>query len=41
MDTMDALRQAGILFGFSATATRLNTQVYYEEGFYDHLIERG
>ena len=41
MDAMDALREAGVLFGFSATATRLNTQVYYDEAFYDHLIEKG
>ena len=41
MEAMDALREAGILFGFSATATRLNTQVYYDEAFYDHLIEKG
>jgi len=41
MDAMDALREAGVLFGFSATATRLNAQVYYDEAFYDHLIEKG
>jgi len=41
METMDALREAGILFGFSATATRLNAQVYYDESFYDYLIEKG
>jgi MoaA/NifB/PqqE/SkfB family radical SAM enzyme len=41
MDAMDALREAGVLFGFSATATRLNAQVYYDEAFYEHLIEKG
>ncbi len=41
MATMDACRQAGLFFGFSATATRLNAEVYYSEAFYDHLIEKG
>jgi MoaA/NifB/PqqE/SkfB family radical SAM enzyme len=41
MDAMDALREAGVLFGFSATATRLNAQVYYDEAFYDQLVEKG
>lgn len=41
METMDALREAGVLFGFSATATRLNAQVYYDEAFYDYLVEKG
>ena len=41
MDAMDALREAGLLFGFSATATRLNAQVYYDEAFYDELAEKG
>ncbi len=41
MDTMDALREAGILFGFSATATRINAQVYFDDAFYDHMVEKG
>jgi len=41
MDTMDALREAGVFFGFSATATRLNAQAYYDEAFYDHMVEKG
>ena len=41
MATMDALREAGIFFGFSATATRLNAEVYYDEGFYDFMAEKG
>jgi MoaA/NifB/PqqE/SkfB family radical SAM enzyme len=41
METMDALREAGLLFGFSATATRLNADVYSAEAFYDHMIQKG
>ena len=41
MNTMDALREAGIFFGFSATATRLNAEAYYDEAFYDFMIEKG
>ena len=41
MATMDALKNAGVLFGFSATATRLNAEVYYDEAFYDFMIEKG
>jgi MoaA/NifB/PqqE/SkfB family radical SAM enzyme len=41
MATMDALREAGILFGFSGTATRLNVEAYYHEEFYDFMIEKG
>jgi len=41
MQTMDMLREAGLLFGFSATATRLNVEAYYEEAFYDFMIEKG
>lgn len=41
MDTMDALREAGLFFGFSATATRLNADVYLDESFYDHMVEKG
>jgi MoaA/NifB/PqqE/SkfB family radical SAM enzyme len=41
MATMDALKQAGVLFGFSATATRLNAEVYYDEEFYDFMAEKG
>jgi len=41
MDTMDALREAGLFFGFSATATRLNADVYLNESFYDHMVEKG
>jgi MoaA/NifB/PqqE/SkfB family radical SAM enzyme len=41
MATMDAMREAGILFGFSGTATRLNAEVYFSDAFYDHMIEKG
>ncbi len=41
MDTMDALRAAGIGFGFSATATSRNVEAYLDEAFYDHLIAKG
>ncbi len=41
MATMDAAREAGILFGFSGTATRLNAEVYFSDAFYDHMVEKG
>ncbi len=41
MRTMDACRDAGLLFGFSATATRLNAEVYFSEEFYDFMAEKG
>jgi MoaA/NifB/PqqE/SkfB family radical SAM enzyme len=41
MATMDACREAGLFFGFSATATRLNAEVYHSEAFFDHMIEKG
>lgn len=41
MEAMDALREAGVLFGFSATSTRLNVEAYYDLSFYDMMIEKG
>jgi MoaA/NifB/PqqE/SkfB family radical SAM enzyme len=41
METIDAAREAGLFFGFSATATRLNAEVYFDEAFYDHMSDRG
>jgi MoaA/NifB/PqqE/SkfB family radical SAM enzyme len=41
MATMDALRQAGLFFGFSGTATRLNAEAFYGEEFYDFMAEKG
>jgi MoaA/NifB/PqqE/SkfB family radical SAM enzyme len=38
---MDRLREAGCFFGFSATATRLNADIYLEDEFYNGMIERG
>lgn len=38
---MDRLREAGVLFTFSATATRENLEVVTSERFIDHWIERG
>ncbi len=41
MAAMDDLREAGLFFGFSATATRLNADVYFDEAFFDHMVEKG
>jgi MoaA/NifB/PqqE/SkfB family radical SAM enzyme len=41
MATMDALKDAGLMFGFSATATRLNAEAFYDEEFYDFMAEKG
>lgn len=41
MDAMDCLREAGVVFGFSATATRYNSEVIVEDKFVDMLIEKG
>jgi MoaA/NifB/PqqE/SkfB family radical SAM enzyme len=41
MDAMDRLRDAGIMFGYSATATRLNAEVFLREEFYDQMIDVG
>ncbi len=41
MASMEALREAGLFFGFSATATRLNASIFYDEAFYDFMIEKG
>lgn len=41
MAAMDRLREAGCFFGFSATATRQNADVYFQDDFYDHMIEKG
>jgi len=38
---MDRLREAGVVFTFSATATRENLEVVTGERFVDHWIERG
>ena len=41
MASMDACREAGLLFGFSATATRQNAEVYLDDEFYEHLAAKG
>lgn len=41
MKAMDLLREAGLLFAFSATLTRENTDVLTSEEFIDLLIEKG
>lgn len=41
METMDRLREAGLFFGFSGTATRLNADIFLQDEFFDHLIEKG
>lgn len=41
MQAMDNLREAGAVFGFSATYTRFNTDVVASDEFIDMLIEKG
>ncbi len=41
MEAMDRLREAGLFFGFSATATRRNADIYLQDEFYDYMIEKG
>jgi MoaA/NifB/PqqE/SkfB family radical SAM enzyme len=38
---MELLREAGILFAFSATLTRLNADLILSDGFLDHYIAKG
>jgi MoaA/NifB/PqqE/SkfB family radical SAM enzyme len=38
---MDLLKEAGILFAFSATLTRQNAEVILSDRFIDHYIEKG
>ena len=41
MQTMDYLKEAGTVFGFSATYTRDNVEALADEAFIDMLIEKG
>ena len=41
MTAMDRLREAGCLFGFSATATRLNTELIISDEFIDFMVSKG
>jgi MoaA/NifB/PqqE/SkfB family radical SAM enzyme len=41
MEAMDYLREAGTVFGFSATYTRANVEALTDEAFIDMLIDKG
>jgi len=41
MSAMERLRDTGVLFGFSATSTRYNTDVILSDEFIDLMIEKG
>lgn len=41
MQAMDNLHEAGVIFGFSATYTRLNTEIVGSDKFIDHMIDKG
>ncbi|MEW6229388.1 MAG: radical SAM protein [Bacillota bacterium] len=41
MEAMDSLREAGAIFGFSATYTRHNMDAVASDGFIDMLINKG
>lgn len=41
MRAMDLLREYGVLFGFSATATRYNNELIVSDEFVDLLVEKG
>jgi len=41
MEAMDRLKRAGVIFGFSVTSTRRNTDVVLEDKFIDMLVEKG
>ncbi len=41
MEVFDNLREAGVLFGYSATATRQNNELVGSEEFVDFMVERG
>jgi len=41
MQAFDRLRRAGVLFGFSAMATRHNVEILCSEAFNDMLVEKG
>jgi len=40
-DAMDLLREKGVIFGFSATATRENNEFIVSDEFVDYYIEKG
>jgi len=41
MESMDRLREAGVLFGFSGTVTRHNVDAFTHPDFIDLMIEKG
>ncbi len=41
MAAMDNLREAGVVFGFSATYTRLNTETVGSDEFIDLMVDKG
>lgn len=41
MEAMDNLKEAGVLFGFSATPTRLNSEVLSSDEFIDLMVSKG
>ncbi|MBN1883600.1 MAG: radical SAM protein [Deltaproteobacteria bacterium] len=41
MEAMRLLREDGVLFGFSATATRINTDLITSDVFVDHMVDMG
>jgi len=41
MAAMDRLKEAGVVFGFSATATRYNADVIVEDKFAEMLVKKG
>ncbi len=40
-DAMDRLRERGVIFGFSATATRENNELIVSDEFIDYYIDKG
>ncbi|RKX95586.1 MAG: radical SAM protein [Spirochaetes bacterium] len=40
-NAMDLLREKGVIFGFSATATRYNNELIVSDEFVDYFIEKG
>ncbi|MCM8816345.1 MAG: radical SAM protein [Candidatus Omnitrophica bacterium] len=41
LEAWKCLRENGVLFGFSATCTKYNTEVIYSDDFIDFMIEQG
>jgi len=41
MQAMDNLREAGVLYGFSVTQTRFNTDIVTSDEFFDKMIKMG